>query len=107
MNLPGNFPTIDRFVGGVATSIKSLDLNAATYQNAATLTRQVTGYIDSVAGFRGAQWAGAEVNASQITGRALDLAIPGAGSPAQQQALARLVKYGQSKGVAVNLVEFP
>jgi RHS repeat-associated protein len=31
-NLPQNFPVIDCFVNGVATSIKTLDLNAATYR---------------------------------------------------------------------------
>ena len=38
-----NFPVIDDFVKGVATSIKSLDLTAATYQNGAALTRKLTG----------------------------------------------------------------
>jgi hypothetical protein len=32
-NLAKNFPTIDKFVKGVATSIKTLDLGAATYLN--------------------------------------------------------------------------
>jgi filamentous hemagglutinin len=44
-NLPQNFPVIDRFVSGVATSIKTLDLNAATYQNISALTGKVRGYI--------------------------------------------------------------
>lgn len=80
--MPGNFPTIDRFENGIATSIKSLYVNAATYQNAATLNRTVTGYIDSVANFGGRSWAGVNIPVSSITGRALDLAVPGAGSAA-------------------------
>jgi hypothetical protein len=37
-SLPALFRTIDNFTDGVATSIKSIDLNAATYQDAARLT---------------------------------------------------------------------
>ncbi len=50
-NLPSNFPVIDRFENGLATSIKSLDLDAAAYQSSATLNRALTGYVDKVAGF--------------------------------------------------------
>ncbi len=50
-NLPQNFPVIDRFVNGVATSIKTLELNAATYQNITTLTSKVQGYINTLANF--------------------------------------------------------
>src|SRR5271169_6768422 len=52
-NLPSNFPTIDRFENGVATSIKSLDLEAPTYQSVSTLSRTLTNYIDKVADFAG------------------------------------------------------
>jgi hypothetical protein len=54
-NLPGNFPVIDRFVNGTATSIKSIDLSAKSYQSMTTLNRTVTGYIDKVAAFQGRQ----------------------------------------------------
>jgi len=105
--LPGNFPVIDRFANGIATSIKSLDVNAATYQNAATLNRTVNGYIDSVANFGGRACAGVNVPGSSITGRALDLAVPGAGSAAQQSVLNQAVQYGASRGVTVNVITFP
>ncbi len=106
-NLPGNFPVIDRFENGLATSIKSLDLNAATYQIAAALDRTITRYIDSVANFAGRSWAGVNVPGSAITGRALDLAIPSAGSAAQQSVIAQAVQYGASLGVTVNVIVFP
>ena len=32
-NLPGNFPVIDKFVGGVATSIKSMNLGLKTFSD--------------------------------------------------------------------------
>jgi hypothetical protein len=105
-NLPNNFPVIDKFVNGVATSIKSLDLNAKSYQSIATLNRTVTKYIDKVANFNGRTWAGVSVKGRDITGRSLDLAVPSGGSSAQNAALNQLVKYGQSQGVNVNIVRF-
>ena len=52
-----NFPVIDKMPGGIATSIKSVDLNAATYQNAAQLTYRLNKYVDEVVEFKGAKWA--------------------------------------------------
>jgi hypothetical protein len=52
-NLPAAFPVIDRWVDGVATSIKSIDLTAATYQDATRLTYRLNSYIDSMATYDG------------------------------------------------------
>src|SRR5580692_654284 len=71
-----NFPTIDKFSDGIATSIKSVDLNAVTYQDAARLTSRLNKYVDDVAEFNGSIWANDEVKSSEIDGRALSLAIP-------------------------------
>ncbi|MGH6613388.1 LysM peptidoglycan-binding domain-containing protein [Sphingomonas sp.] len=106
-NLPGNFPVIDKFENGLATSIKSLDLDAATYQSGSTLTRTLNGYVDKVAGFQGRTWAGVRIRPQDVTGRALDLAIPHSGSAAQQAIISQTVKYGASRGVAVNVIHFP
>jgi len=106
-NLPQTYPVIDRFEGGIATSIKRIDLAAKSYQNTATLTRKVTGYIDSVATFRGRKWGWADIKASQITGRALELGVPaGPISPAQQAVLDASVQYGRSVGVSVMIIPF-
>jgi hypothetical protein len=45
-NLPQKFPVIDKFTGGVATSIKSVDLTAASYQNVGTLTNRLNSFVD-------------------------------------------------------------
>jgi hypothetical protein len=71
-----NFPTIDMIGAGVATSIKSIDLNAATYQDAARLTYRLNKYIDDLAEFNGATWATDVVKSSDITNRTLNLVIP-------------------------------
>lgn len=105
-NLPGNFPTIDRFENGIATSIKSIDLDAAAYQSRFTLTRTLNGYVDKVADFQGRTWAGVRIRGQDITARALDLAIPHSGSAAQQAIIGQTVKYGASHGVTVNVITF-
>lgn len=56
-NLPYNFPTIDLWTNGDATSIKSLDLGASSYRNLNTLDRQIGNYIDDLAGFTGSNHA--------------------------------------------------
>jgi contact-dependent growth inhibition (CDI) system restriction endonuclease-like protein len=84
---PG-FPTIDKIPDGIATSIKSIDLNAATYQDAARLTYRLNKYIDDVTEFQGASLANDRVKLSDIKGRALSLAIPtGSVSAVQQKAI--------------------
>jgi hypothetical protein len=57
-NLPPSFPTIDSFNDGMATSIKSVDLSASSYQNLNTLTSKLNGYVNQVAGFNGATFDG-------------------------------------------------
>jgi hypothetical protein len=107
-NLASNFPTIDKFFKGVATSIKSIDLNAASYQNINRLTSRVTGYINKLANFQGAEWDDIRITADQITGRVLELAIPSSGwTQAQWDALVRLQEYATELGVTLNIVQVP
>jgi RHS repeat-associated protein len=100
-NLPG-FPTIDRFVNGIATSIKSIDLGAKTYQNIGTLTTTVQGYINKLAGFPGARYDNVNITNAMIQGRELILAIPPNASAEQMIALQQLVANAANQGV--NLV---
>ncbi|WP_432288797.1 hypothetical protein SLT36_30270 (plasmid) [Aminobacter sp. BA135] len=74
------------------------------YQNASTLNRTLTSYVDKVAGFQGQTWAGVSIRSQDITARSLDLAIPHGGSAAQQRIIDQSVKYGASRGVTVNVI---
>ena len=107
-NLPQNFPVIDRFdfATGVATSIKSIDLNAPTYQNAAALTSRLNSYVNSVAGFQGASLGDFDIRASQITARQLQLAIPSGGMSAAQQAAINAAVL-RARSMDVNLIVTP
>ncbi|MFO0907108.1 MAG: hypothetical protein U0794_01865 [Isosphaeraceae bacterium] len=105
-NLPQNFPTIDRFENGIATSIKSVDLAAKSYLKPGNLMRLVRGYINKVADFQGRNWAGVNIKPGDIAGRGLDLAIPpGTATPEQLQVLQALIQFGRDRGVNVRIVE--
>jgi hypothetical protein len=71
-----NFPVIDKIPDGIATSIKSIDLNAATYQNAAGLTGRLEKNVNEASEFVGDRLGNDVVLPSDIKGRALSLAVP-------------------------------
>jgi len=102
-NLAQNFPVIDRFKNGLATSIKSLDLGAKSYQNLTTLTRTVEGYVNKLANWQGANWGGARIDPQIIRGRELQLAIPPNASQAQMAALQQLQTWSQSVGITITI----
>jgi len=107
-NLPKGFPVIDRFENGLATSIKSIDLGAASYQDMGTLASKINGYVDSVANFNGARWAGQVVEGSEITSRQVQLAIPvGSASAAQQTAIDAATTRAQGLGVKLIVTPVP
>jgi hypothetical protein len=100
-NLPASFPTIDRFNDrtGVATSIKSINLDAKTYQNPSRLEKLMTGYIDKVSGFNGANWGGRVIDEFDITARQLHVAIPRTASPEQMAVFDTMESYAKRNGV--------
>ena len=82
---------IDNFTNGIATSIKSIDLNAATYQDPARLTYRLAKYINDVAEYDGGEWDNKTVLPDQIIGRVVSLAIPkGSMTKVQQTAIEAL-----------------
>ncbi len=78
VTLSRNFPVVDRWKDGVATSIKSINLNATTYQNAARLRYQVTQYVVDMAKYSGQRTdrAGVSIRQRDVVSRAIELAIP-------------------------------
>jgi hypothetical protein len=73
---PGNYPVIDKIPNGVATSVKSVDLNAAAYQNDISLGNRLLQYVEDVRDFDGAFWGNLDIQPGQITGRAVQLIVP-------------------------------
>src|SRR5690606_25861974 len=104
-NLPRNFPTVDRFLNGVATSIKSVDLRLASFQNIGHLSRTVQGYVTKLSQFNGRVWAGRAVLEQDITSRQLLLAIPPGASQAQMAELLRLQRWAyDTYQIVINVV---
>lgn len=85
-------------------------MNAATYQNANALARQVTYYVDQMAAYQGqtTAWGNVAISRAQITARSVDLVIPATGATSDQLAvLYQLQVYAQSLEVALNIVRMP
>jgi hypothetical protein len=85
-NLPATFKVIDGFADGAATSIKSIDLNAATYQDAARLMYRLNQYIDQLALYEGGRLGTIVIDSADISSRTLSLAIPKGSISAAQSA---------------------
>jgi filamentous hemagglutinin len=99
-NLPGNFPVIDRFVDGVATSIKSIGIGSKWYRKAGNLERRLKSDIRKLARFQGRDWAGVSVHG--IKSRRLLVAIP-PGLPNSEQLRAMLNAWRYARQMDVQL----
>lgn len=71
-----NDSLVERIMPGLATVASAIDLNAATYQDAARLTYRLNAYIDQLALYDGGKMGSLEIDSSAINGRTLSLAIP-------------------------------
>ena len=105
-NLPANFPVIDSFADGVATSIKSIDLNAAVYQDAGRLSARISTYVNQLAAFDGDALAGWDIEPEDIQFRTLKIAVPQGNDNAMQQAVIETTRL-RAKKLGINLVITP
>ncbi len=103
--LPNNFPTIDRFLNGIATSVKSIDLLGKSYQNTARLTSVLTGYVDKIAQFNGGAVGQTAVRGGDVSRRVLELAIQrGVGTPQQMQAIRQAIEYARKYEIELRVI---
>jgi hypothetical protein len=109
-NLPGqflrapNFPTIDKFVAGGLfaqgiTSIKSIDLRAASYQTGNAVFNRLNQYITSLARYTTATRSGETVRAGPATQRVLEVFVPPGASQHQRNQLQRAAQEAVRQGV--------
>ncbi|RLJ99610.1 DUF6443 domain-containing protein [Tenacibaculum discolor] len=106
-----NFPVIDKLENGVATSIKSLDLGAKSYQQGNRVFNTLKGYINKLDNFKGASWGNmakgtfADVQQGRdFTSKALELAVErGAGSTKQWEQIQKAVNYALDKDINVTI----
>jgi hypothetical protein len=106
-NLPRTFKVIDRWENGVATSIKSIDLNAATYQDGARLTYRLNDYIGKLANYVGSEMGDIKITSEAILGRELSIAIPkGSMTAVQRDAIEAARIRARSLGINLKITEF-
>ena len=99
-----NFPTIDAFFKGVATSVKTMNLNASSYLSGNKVFNALKGYIDDLAKFNGRTWAGETVpGGNAITKRVLEVGIPKGATKAQLEQIQKAIQYAKDAGVKVNV----
>ena len=106
-NLPRTFKVIDKFLGGGATSIKSIDLRAATYQDGARLAQTLTRYVKKLVDYKGSSMGDIEIKSSDIKRRILSLAIPkGAITEAQRAAIETVRREARYLGIEFLVTPF-
>jgi hypothetical protein len=104
-NLPKSFPVVDKFIRGIVTSIKSIDLRAPSYRKPEALRRTCEGFVDKVAGFKSGRRGKVRILESEIEGRALDILVPPGATSERLGVLGELSSFGQAKGVLVTIIE--
>ncbi len=103
-NLVKNFPVIDKFIKGVATSIKTLDLKAATYtKDIKAVYNTLKGYIDKLDDFKGANHGGTKILEEDIKEKILNVGIPKGATKSQVEQIQQAIKYGKDKGIKVEI----
>jgi hypothetical protein len=106
-NLPRTFKVIDKFLDGVATNIKSIDLNAATYQDGARLASTLRRYVNKLRDYKGSSMGEIEIRSSDIKRRVLSLAIPkGAITEAQRGAIETMRREAGYLGIDLAVTPF-
>ena len=109
-NLPKDFPGIDRFDGGLATSIKSIDLADKSYRKISHLRSTLKGYLEDLDRFNGRKFDGVAVKGSDIIAKELLVVIPGIlryrPTKAQLSVITEIEKLASQKNIRVVVAEF-
>ena len=103
-NLPKNFPVIDKFENGVATSIKSFDLELQSYNKGNGLFNKLKSYVNDLANFEGASLNNVTIAKDDITSKVLDVAVQtGKASLDQLEQIGKAISYAKDNGIQLNL----
>jgi hypothetical protein len=106
--LPRNFPIIDDalFKDGIFTSMKTMDLNASTYQNMEALANRLNGFADKLDSWTGQRklWGGRVIDSDKIYQKVLQIGIPnGSITPAQAEVIEKFGERASSLGIKVKV----
>jgi RHS repeat-associated protein len=98
-----NFPVIDAFYNGVATSVKTLNVFAKSYNAGNKLYKTLAGYVEDLSAFNGRQWGDDIVRGSDIKSKVLEVGIPRGASSEQVKQINNAIKYAADKGIEMNV----
>lgn len=100
-----SFPTIDKVVDRVATSIKIMDLTAKSYQQGNAVLNTLKGYVDDLAKFTSESWGGTAVTKGETyTSKALELAVQTGKEPeGQWNQINQAIEYALKKDINVTI----
>ena len=107
-NLPKNFPVIDKWLRGVATSIKSIDPRMVTYQQIPKFRSTLNAYVKKLDLWQGQTqpWGGVAVPPSAVQQKVLEIVVPrGSLTPAHQAVIDDLVRNAQQNGIIVKIFQ--
>ena len=104
-NLPKNFPVIDKLENGVATSIKSIDVTAKSYNTGNGLFNTLKGYVNTLNSFTRGELSGVVAEQGvNFTSKTLEVAIqPGKASLNQWEQIAKAMEYAKNQGIEFSL----
>lgn len=106
IRLSGNFKTFDFFdlVTGIATSAKTVDLAAKTYQrNPAALYNRLNSAVRAILAFSYDQKDGISISNNRIKTRVVEVAVPIESTPEQDMHLQRAIEYAAARGVVLRI----
>ncbi len=94
---------------GKVTSIKSLDLDAKTYQTPSKLESRLNKYVNDLDSFTGHSQEGINIGGidNPILSKDLELVIPRAATGEQLNVLNRVIANASGKGINFNIVILP
>ena len=99
--------TIDDLVDDVAISNKSVDLNAATYQDFRRLLSRVSQDLEKLEAYSGTDWGGDSIKATDMASKVLRSIIPmGSMTPVQREAIKAATGIARSKNLRLIVTEF-
>jgi RHS repeat-associated protein len=102
--LPAGFNVLDHFDNGVATSIKSIDLTASSYNKGNGLFNTLKGYVDKLDNFTYGSKDGVTITSADISSRVLDVSIqPGKATLGQWEQISKAMKYAKDNNIQFNL----
>lgn len=87
---------------GVATSAKTLDTSASTYQSPSAIASKLNGYINDIADYSGTG-KNVAVNPADIQSKSIQLAVPASTTPAQWTAIQQAVQAAAGKGIQMSV----